>query len=227
MDHSPVHFHRGWILALAAAAVVAIILAIGLLAPRQGHAAPTQEAEPTPITIPYSHKVHVQEVGVQCMFCHTKALRSPQADIPSLNKCMVCHNYVSVDDPDAQAQIDQLKAAYESGARVQWPDVYRQPDFVRFDHSAHVRDNVACETCHGDVANMVLVEKTVELNMGFCVSCHRDQVKQDAGAGEVAASVPVTATISGEAGAVLADAAHIPHSSLDMPRLLDCSTCHK
>lgn len=222
MDHSPVHFHKGWILSLAVAAVVTIILAIGLLAPRQGHAAPTQEAEPTPITIPYSHKVHVQDVGVQCMFCHTKALRSPQADIPSLNKCMVCHNYVSVDDPDAQAQIDQLKAAYESNARVQWPDVYKQPDFVRFDHSAHIRNSIACETCHGDVANMDLVEKAIDMNMGFCVSCHRDQVAQGGDADEAIVTEPVTGTLSAE-GEVIP----VPHSSVDMPRLLDCSTCHK
>lgn len=226
MEHSSVRFRKGWIFALAAVAVIAGIVLIALLTPGRGHAAPAQEAEPTPVTIPYSHKVHVQEVGVQCMFCHTKALRSPQADIPSLNKCMVCHNYVSVDDPDAQAQIDQLKAAYESGARVQWPDVYKQPDFVRFDHSAHVRNDVACETCHGDVANMDLVEKAVDLNMGFCVSCHRDQVDQGTDASEVAASVSITGSITGTvAGEVRAIT--VPHSSVDMPRLLDCSTCHK
>jgi len=136
------------------------------------------DALPEAATIPYSHRVHVQEAGIDCLFCHSKAIRSPQAGLPSLQKCMVCHEYITVDEPQAQQQIEQVKQAFAEGRRVQWPDVYRQPDFVYFSHRPHVNNAVACETCHGDVQSMDLVEKQVEMNMGFCLNCHRRQSEE-------------------------------------------------
>ncbi len=151
----------------------------------------TPEASPTPITLPFSHRVHVQEAEVPCLFCHSGAARAPQATIPSLQKCMVCHEYITLDEPEAEQQVAQLKEAFQQGARVQWPDVYKQPDYVYFSHRPHVAKDISCETCHGDVPNMDLVEKQVEMNMGFCLNCHRQQPAEE------------------------------------VPRLLDCITCHK
>ncbi len=158
-------------------------MASGLLLAQQGQAAPEgqrgSEAAPTPITLPFSHRVHAQEVGISCLFCHSQALRAPQASLPSLQKCMVCHEYITVDEPEARQQVEQLKDAYEKGLRVQWPDVYRQPDFVYFSHRPHLAKGIACETCHGDVENMELVEKQVEMNMGFCLDCHQQQPEEE------------------------------------------------
>ena len=49
------------------------------------------------------------------------------------------------------------------------------PDHVRFTHKAHVRAGVACETCHGDVAQMEAAVQVESLSMGWCVSCHEDR----------------------------------------------------
>lgn len=155
----------------------------GLVLAQRGQAAPesqgSAEIAPTPVTLPFSHQVHAQEVGISCLFCHSQALRSPQAGIPSLQKCMICHEYITVDDPEAQQQVEQLKQAYEQEWRVRWPDVYKQPDFVYFSHRPHIADGVACETCHGDVKSMDLVEKQVEMNMGFCLNCHQQQPEDE------------------------------------------------
>ncbi len=161
----------------------------------QGQASPAQAAETTPI--PFSHQVHVEEVGVQCLFCHSQALRAPQASLPSLQTCMTCHAYITVDEK-AQEQVQQLVQAYESQARVQWPDVYKQPDFVFFNHRAHLAKGVACQTCHGPVEQMGIVEKRVDMNMGFCLDCHRNQIQE-----------------------------HPEMPAVEKDRLLDCTTCHK
>ncbi len=152
---------------------------------------PSVEAVTEASTVPYSHRVHVQEVGVQCGFCHSSAYRAPQAGLPSLQRCMACHQYFTADEPEAQEQILQVANAFEDNINPQWPDVYRQPDFVYFSHRPHVSAGVECQTCHGDVENMDLVVKQVEMNMGFCLNCHRQQPEDD------------------------------------LPRLLDCNTCHK
>lgn len=152
-------------------------LLTGLTMTQRSQAA--EEVVPEPTTLPYSHRVHVQDAGIQCLFCHSKALRAPQAGLPSLQKCMVCHEYITLDDPAAQQRADQVKQAFEAGVQAQWPDVYKQPDFVYFSHRPHLAQGVACETCHGDVSNMDLVEKTVDMNMGFCLDCHRRQPPAD------------------------------------------------
>ena len=35
---------------------------------------------------------------------------------------------------------------------------------------------VDCETCHGPVASMERVRQESDLSMGWCISCHREQV---------------------------------------------------
>ena len=37
----------------------------------------------------------------------------------------------------------------------------------------HIRNNVDCTTCHGDVAKGTVATRNVEHTMGFCVDCHR------------------------------------------------------
>lgn len=163
----------------------------------QAQESPPAGAPASPTQIPFSHQVHVEEVGVQCLFCHSDAIRAPQASLPSLDTCMTCHAYVTVDE-DAQSQVDQVIQAYESQARVQWPDVYKQPDFVYFSHRPHVANGVACQTCHGPVETMTLVEQRVDMNMGFCLNCHQERIKQNP---------------------------EMP--AVEKERLIDCATCHK
>lgn len=171
------------------------VVVAALIGATTGQRAPVQAADT--VEIPFSHQTHVEEVGAQCLFCHTQALRAPQAGLPSLQTCMTCHAYITVDE-EAQDRVQQVVDAYESGARVQWPDVYKQPDFVYFSHRPHVTQGVACETCHGEVGKMTIVEKQVEMDMGFCLDCHRERIR----------SQPEM-------------------SAVEKARLLDCATCHK
>ena len=48
-------------------------------------------------------------------------------------------------------------------------------DNVKFNHAPHIRANVECATCHGDVAQQTVAQRSVEHTMGFCVNCHNER----------------------------------------------------
>ena len=51
------------------------------------------------------------------------------------------------------------------------------PDYVYFNHSIHVKKGVGCETCHGRVDNMALTYQQNNLEMRWCLDCHRNPEK--------------------------------------------------
>jgi len=140
-------------------------LAVGVILTRaQVYSAPEQP-------VAYNHKAHV-EAGLQCLYCHTSALRSDIAGIPSMQKCMGCHTIIATDNEAVQA----LTSFWERGEPVPWTRVNKQPDFVFFSHQAHLRAGENCETCHGDVGQMTLTHPVLKMDMGWCLDCH---LKQD------------------------------------------------
>ncbi|MBM4457702.1 MAG: cytochrome c3 family protein [Chloroflexi bacterium] len=123
--------------------------------------------------LPFEHSKHVQ-AGVNCFFCHPGATNGPVAGLPSLAKCMGCHVAITPKDAKDQADIDKLIKQWETGRPIRWVKIFEQPDFVRFNHRPHLAQGVACETCHGNVAEMGYAQ-VYNLNMGFCLNCHRAQ----------------------------------------------------
>ena len=66
------------------------------------------------------------------------------------------------------------------GARpqpIRWVRVHNLPDFVYFDHSAHMAVGVTCQRCHGPVESMERVRQFAALSMGWCVTCHQESTK--------------------------------------------------
>ncbi len=120
--------------------------------------------------IPFSHKHHVGDEGIDCRYCHTTVETSPFAGMPSTEICMNCHSQIWKDSPELAPVRDSLK----TGQPIVWTRVYQLPGFVYFDHSIHVAKGVACVTCHGQVDQMPLTWKAETLQMGWCVNCHRD-----------------------------------------------------
>ena len=124
----------------------------------------------------YSHKVHVSN-GIQCLFCHTEAMRSTIAGIPSLEKCMGCHSFIANDSDSIQEVIGY----WERGEPITWQRVNTQPDYVYFNHRSHLLSCLNCETCHGDVGNMDVARPVVKMDMGWCLECHLDQPEEKVG----------------------------------------------
>ncbi|MBE0410593.1 MAG: cytochrome c3 family protein [Anaerolineales bacterium] len=123
--------------------------------------------------IAFNHQTHV-EVGVQCLFCHTSALRSPIAGIPSVQTCMGCHEQIATDNPVVQ----QVAGYWERQEPIPWVRVNSQPDFVYFDHKPHIGAGLNCESCHGNVSTMDVVRPVVKMDMGWCLNCHLEQPQE-------------------------------------------------
>ncbi len=121
--------------------------------------------------IPFPHRVHVAK-GLGCTdYCHESATKGPVAGLPSVTTCMICHDAIAKSRPTILKVADYQKR----GVDIPWQRVYDYPStaHVRFNHAPHLRAGVDCSTCHGNVANQTVAERVVNLNMGFCVNCHK------------------------------------------------------
>jgi len=128
---------------------------------------------PDPVQpIAFPHKVHIDN-GLTCEICHTAVAQGPQAGIPSLNFCMACHLVIAADKPEVQ----KMLAYHARGEDIPWVRVYDYSPtaHVRFNHAPHIRAGVPCASCHGDVAQQTVVERVVDLNMGYCITCHQER----------------------------------------------------
>jgi len=150
---------------IAGTLLVAVVLGIAYLL--RGSRA--QAAAQTPIA--FNHKAMVQ-AGIPCLFCHAGARNSPVAGIPSMEKCVGCHKVIKTDLP----AIIELAGYWERQEPISWPRVNRLPRFVYFSHQVHVSAaGFNCERCHGDVGNMAMARRVVDMNMGWCLGCHTQQ----------------------------------------------------
>jgi c(7)-type cytochrome triheme protein len=110
--------------------------------------------------------------GITCLFCHADATRSSVAGMPSVQKCMGCHIVIARDDPE----VIKLAAYWQRQEPIPWVRVNQLPRYVYFSHQAHVAAaSLNCETCHGDVSHMTVDQPVVQMNMGWCLSCHKKQ----------------------------------------------------
>ncbi len=119
--------------------------------------------------IAYSHALHAGELGIDCRYCHTTVESAAAASLPSSQICMNCHTNVKT----KSEALAPLRASVEHDTPIEWVRVHDLPDFVFFNHSAHVRSGVACVSCHGRVDQMDVVRQENTLSMGWCLDCHR------------------------------------------------------
>ncbi len=168
--------------------------------------------------IPFSHKHHVGDDGIDCRYCHTSVDTSATAGMPSTGICLTCHAQLYRDAP----ALAPLHASLREGKPIHWNRVYDLPDFVFFNHSIHVNKGVACITCHGHVDRMPLMLREEPLDMQWCLNCHRDPAKYVGPPGHVYA-MSVAPRISDQEQAQLLHALALQSTQ----RLTDCSTCHR
>jgi hypothetical protein len=120
--------------------------------------------------IPFSHKHHVQGLGLDCRFCHTTVDRAASAGFPDTHTCMGCHSQIWPTAP----VLSGVRESQSKNAPIVWNRVYALPDHVYFNHSAHINKGVGCVTCHGKVSEMVTIAKIRPFFMKECVSCHQN-----------------------------------------------------
>lgn len=132
--------------------------------------------------IPFSHKIHAGELKMDCRYCHIGVDKAAFASIPPTATCINCHSpdvdgkgpqYAAVrhDSPKLAALHRSWKSGEES---VPWVRIHRLPDFVFFNHAAHVNRGVSCVECHGRIDTMEKVFQAKELSMAWCLECHNN-----------------------------------------------------
>ncbi len=120
--------------------------------------------------LPYSHKLHAGDLGMDCRYCHNTVERAAFAAIPPTRTCMNCHKLVGRDS----YRLEPVRASFDSGKPIEWVRVHALPDYVFFNHSVHLAAGVGCVTCHGRVDQMKVMQIHAPLSMGWCLDCHRD-----------------------------------------------------
>jgi hypothetical protein len=119
--------------------------------------------------VPFSHKHHVGDDGIDCRYCHNSVEKSSFAGIPSTDVCMTCHSQLWTEAP----LLEPVRRSLTTNKPLQWNRVNDLPDFVYFNHSIHVAKGVGCSTCHGQLDQMPLTWRTQTLYMKWCLECHR------------------------------------------------------
>jgi hypothetical protein len=123
--------------------------------------------------VPFSHQHHVNELGIDCRYCHTSVENSAFAGIPPTKTCMNCHSQIWV----GSQMLAPVRDSYASNESIPWTRVHKLGDYCYFNHSIHVAKGVGCVTCHGRVDNMPLVWQKSSLLMEWCLDCHRQPEK--------------------------------------------------
>ena len=120
--------------------------------------------------VPFSHKIHAGQLGVDCRYCHNGVEKSWFSNLPVASTCMNCHNQVLKDD----ARLAIVRESATNNTPIPWVQVHITPDYVYFNHSVHVTRGISCVECHGRVDQMDEVRHVKSFSMSFCLDCHRD-----------------------------------------------------
>jgi hypothetical protein len=185
--------------------------------------------------VDYSHKLHAGDLGIDCRYCHSTVERSSFAAIPATETCMNCHAKVRTDSE----KLLPVRESWANDQPIPWVRVHNLPDFVYFDHSAHLAAGVGCVSCHGRVDQMPKVRQVEPLSMGWCLDCHRNPGPNLRNPADVTKMdmAPATAAMATDNVAYAADGADKATPSGDRPAVtasgrevhppLHCSGCHR
>jgi hypothetical protein len=119
--------------------------------------------------VSYSHALHVGRLGMDCRYCHNTVEHAAHAAIPPTQTCLNCHKSLRSES----RKLVPIQDSNASGMPVPWLRIHDLPDFVYFDHRAHLTAGVGCVTCHGRIDKMEVVRQQAPLNMAWCLDCHR------------------------------------------------------
>ena len=120
--------------------------------------------------VPFEHSLHAGQLGLDCRYCHTTVETAAFAAVPPAATCMNCHERIA---PESEKLL-LVRESFAGGEPVRWVRVHDLPDYVFFNHSAHVSRGVSCVSCHGRVDRMSQVWQVHTLSMAWCLECHRN-----------------------------------------------------
>ena len=166
--------------------------------------------------VPYSHALHAGQLGIDCRYCHPTVESAAFAALPPTQTCMNCHQKIRANSEKLIA----VRESFATGLPIPWIRVHDLPDYVYFNHSAHVSRGVGCVSCHGRIDRMETVYQTQPLTMGWCLGCHRNPEPSLRPLENVTTMDWVAAEDPSVLGSRLREERKINPST-------DCATCHR
>lgn len=129
--------------------------------------------EPTQ-PVPFSHKIHAGQLGLDCRYCHSFVEVSGHSNVPTNQTCFNCHGTGKGNIRSSSPKLEKVMQAEATGHPIPWVKVHKLPDYAYFNHSVHVNRGVSCVSCHGEINKMEVVRHEKPLSMGWCLECHRN-----------------------------------------------------
>src|SRR5436190_13317058 len=117
----------------------------------------------------FSHEIHAGQLGMDCRYCHSFVEVAAHSNVPTTQVCMNCHSQVQKENP----KLAPVRESWATGKPIEWVQIHKTPDYVYFNHSAHVNRGVSCVSCHSRVDKMAVVSQAEPHSMAWCLDCHR------------------------------------------------------
>jgi hypothetical protein len=203
------------LLTVSVGAVLLLVL-VGAVA-RSDYASMVGVAPHQPV--PFSHKHHSGELGIDCRYCHTSVETQADAGMPPTHTCMTCHSQIWT----GASMLAPVRDSFANGDPLHWTRVNHIPSYVYFNHSVHVTKGIGCSSCHGAMDQMQMTARAQAFHMDFCLQCHRNpqlQVRPLPEVWNMEWSAPADQATKGPA---LVAKYHIHGAAV----LTDCSICHR
>jgi cytochrome c3-like protein len=118
----------------------------------------------------FSHKIHVQGEGLECVSCHESADVSDDPGLPTLDSCTACHDTFDAEKP-ADRRIDKLFA----DGKFLATHASRLSSEQTFSHKRHVAANQECNACHTGIESDRRIDSGIGVNMARCMDCHAER----------------------------------------------------
>ncbi|MBN2290721.1 MAG: cytochrome c3 family protein [Candidatus Glassbacteria bacterium] len=110
----------------------------------------------------FSHRLHVEEMGMECGLCHSRAEESRTGSdnlLPAMAACQECHDLESC----GTCHSDTLNPRAVEQVTGYSP---------KFSHAAHLAKEVPCERCHAGVSVSDSAASEHLPAMEPCMACH-------------------------------------------------------
>ncbi len=169
--------------------------------------------------VPFSHKHHVDELGINCVFCHASVEKSASAGMPATSTCMTCHSQIWTH----ALMLAPVRQSYAQHEPLHWNRVYSLPEYVYFNHAIHIAKGIGCATCHGPMQDMQMTREANAFSMRFCLSCHVNPKPNLRPLSQITNMRWKPPADQAKVSDQLAALYHLDLSG----RLTDCSTCHR
>ena len=122
--------------------------------------------------VPFSHALHAGQLKMDCRYCHNTVFDAAHAAVPPTATCINCHSPAGEGGQPAlgavrptSEKLSPIHESWKTGRSVAWKRVHNLPEFVFFNHAAHVNSGVSCVSCHGRIDQMEVVYQAEELSM--------------------------------------------------------------